>query len=426
MGFSQGLSGLSVSAQNLDVLGNNIANANTVGFKTGEAQFADVYAASLAGAGSTQLGLGAKISGTRQLFTQGNISATNNPLDVAINGGGFFIVSPAGTSTPFYSRNGQFSLDSNNFIVNNNGYQLQGYSITSTGAVGPIGPLQVSKAVIAPVTTGGSAAGTGVQANLNLNSSDSVIASAFNANDPTTYNHSTALSVFDSLGNANTYTMYFTKTASNTWKVNTTVTDASGGIHTLGQLGTLNFDTSGALISTFPGVTAAPGALSQTIPGTDLGSGGATSGVANLTFPVSFSSSTQYGTAFAVNSMTQDGSSSGQLAKFNIGTDGIITGTYTNGQTKKLGQVALANFANPQGLQPQGNNLFASTSNSGIALNNPPGSGGNGVLQSGATEDSNVDLTAQLVDLITAQRTYQANAQTIKTQDTILQTLVNL
>ena len=420
MGFSQGLSGLSVSAQNLDVLGNNIANANTVGFKTGEAEFADVYAASLAGAGSTQLGLGSKISGTRQLFTQGNISATNNPLDVAINGGGFFVVSPSGTSTPYYSRNGQFSLDNNNYIVNNNGYQLQGYSITSTGAVGPIGPLQVSKAVIAPVTTGGSAAGTGVQANLNLNSSDPVIASAFNANDPTTYNHSTALSVFDSLGNANTYTMYFTKTASNTWTVNTTVTDASGNIHALPSLGQLNFSTAGALTSTTPAT------LSQTILGADLGSGGAGSGVAPLTFPVSFSSSTQYGTAFAVNSMTQDGSSSGQLASFNIGTDGIITGTYTNGQTKKLGQVALANFANPQGLQPQGNNLFASTSSSGIALDNPPGSGGNGVLQSGATEDSNVDLTAQLVDLITAQRTYQANAQTIKTQDTILQTLVNL
>ena len=420
MGFSQGLSGLSVSAQNLDVLGNNIANANTVGFKTGEAEFADVYAASLAGAGSTQLGLGSKISGTRQLFTQGNISATNNPLDVAINGGGFFVVSPSGTSTPYYSRNGQFSLDNNNYIVNNNGYQLQGYSITSTGAVGPIGPLQVSKAVIAPVTTGGSAAGTGVQANLNLNSSDPVIASAFNANDPTTYNHSTALSVFDSLGNANTYTMYFTKTASNTWTVNTSVTDASGNIHALPSLGQLNFSTAGALTSTTPAT------LSQTILGADLGSGGAGSGVAPLTFPVSFSSSTQYGTAFAVNSMTQDGSSSGQLASFNIGTDGIITGTYTNGQTKKLGQVALANFANPQGLQPQGNNLFASTSSSGIALDNPPGSGGNGVLQSGATEDSNVDLTAQLVDLITAQRTYQANAQTIKTQDTILQTLVNL
>jgi flagellar hook protein FlgE len=420
MGFSQGLSGLSVAAQDLDVIGNNVANANTVGFKTGEAQFADVYAASLAGAGSTQLGLGAKVSGTTQLFTQGNITSTNNPLDVAINGGGFFVVSPPGTSTPYYTRNGQFSLDNNNYIVNNNGDQVQGYAITSTGALGPVGPLQVSKAVIAPVTTGGSAAATGVQANINLNSSDSVIASAFSPTDPTTYNHSTALSVYDSLGNANTYTMYFTKTASNIWTVNATVTDTTGGITNLGTLGTLNFNSSGVLTSTNPAT------LSQTIPGADLGSGGATSGVANLTFPVSFSSSTQYGTSFAVNSLTQDGSASGSLASFNIGADGVITGTYTNGQSKKLGQIALANFANPQGLQPQGNNLFASTSSSGIALNNPPGTGGNGVLQSGATEDSNVDLTAQLVDLITAQRTYQANAQTIKTQDTILQTLVNL
>ena len=420
MSFQQALSGLNVASKNLDVIGNNVANSSTVGFKSGEAQFADVFAASLAGAGASPIGLGAKLAGVAQQFTQGNITATNNPLDMAINGSGFFIVSPAGTTTPYYSRNGQFSLDKDSYIVNSEGYRVQGYQVDSSGVVQPgtAGDLLVSKATIAAVATGASSTATGVLANVNLNAGDPSIASAFNYQDPTTYNHSTALSLFDSQGNAHTYTMYFQKAAANSWKVYATVSNPAGAstpLTNLGQVDTLAFSTTGALVP--PAIAAA------TVTSAQLGYGGT---VNNLGFNLNFSGSTQYGSAFAVNSLSQDGYSSGQLAGFTVNSDGIIKGAYTNGQTKNLGQFALANFANPQGLQAQGNNMWAASSSSGVALNNQPGTGGNGVIQSSATEDSNVDLTGELVNMITAQRVYQANAQTIKTEDAIMQTLVNL
>jgi flagellar hook protein FlgE len=400
-----------------------------VGFKSGQAQFADVFAASLAGAGTAPVGLGAKLAGIAQQFTQGNITTTNNPLDIAINGGGFFMVSQPGTSTPFYSRNGQFSMDSNSFIVSNEGYRLQGYPVDASGNI-LVGStpqdIQVSRAKINPLATGTSAMANGVQANLNLDSREAIIpaATAFDYTNPNTYNRSTALSIYDSLGNAHTQTLYFKKTAVNTWQVYSTVTNPSGATPTFFDLSvggtvvqqTLNFNTSGALPAAYTPAT-------QNITAAQLGY---PAGVNAMAFAVDFSSSTQYGSTFTVNSLAQDGYSSGELAGFNVGADGIIKGNYTNGQTKSLGQIALANFANPQGLQPQGNNRWAATSASGVALINIPGAGGTGVLQSAAIEDSNVDLTQELVNMITAQRVYQANAQTIKTQDSVLQTLVNL
>lgn len=427
MGFQQGLSGLNVSSKNLDVIGNNVANASTVGFKSGQAQFADVFAASLSGAGTAPVGLGAKLAAVSQQFTQGNITTTNNPLDLAINGGGFYIVSQPGTSTPYYSRNGQFSLDSTNNIVTNEGYRLQGYPIDSAGNIlvgSTPSDLTVSRAKIEPLATGTSALANGVQANLNLDSREAIIPAAtlFDYTNPSTYNRSTALSIYDSLGNPHTLTLYFKKTAVNTWETYTTVTNPAGATPTFTDLSaggtviqqTLNFSTAGALVG-------AP--VAQPITDAELGYPG---GVNAMSFPIDFSSSTQYGSTFTVNSLAQDGFSSGELAGFNVGADGIIKGRYTNGQSKNLGQVALANFANPQGLQPQGNNRWSVTSSSGVALINIPGAGGTGVLQSAAVEDSNVDLTQELVNMITAQRVYQANAQTIKTQDAVLQTLVNL
>ncbi len=427
MGFQQGLSGLNVSSKNLDVIGNNVANASTVGFKSGLAQFADVFAASLAGAGTAPVGLGAKLAAVSQQFTQGNITTTNNPLDIAINGGGFYIVTQPGTSTPFYSRNGQFSLDSTNHIVTNEGYRLQGYPVDSAGNI-LVGStptdLQVSRAKIDPLATGTSALASGVQANLNLDSRETIIpaATVFDYTNPSTYNRSTALSIYDSLGNPHTYTMYFKKTAVNTWQVYGTVTNPSGAVPAFTDLSasgtvvqqTLTFNTTGAL-------TSAP--ATQAISAAQLGF---PAGVNAMSFPVDFSNSTQYGSSFAVNTLAQDGFTSGELAGFNVSSDGVIKGRYTNGQSQNLGQIALANFANPQGLQPLGNNRWAVTSSSGVALINVPGSGGNGVLQAAAVEDSNVDLTQELVNMITAQRVYQANAQTIKTQDSVLQTLVNL
>jgi flagellar hook protein FlgE len=409
MSFQQGLSGLNASAKNLDVIGNNVANSGTVGFKASQAQFSDVYAASLAGGTGLQAGIGTKVATIAQQFTQGNISTSNNPLDVAINGKGFFRVDQQGTI--FYTRNGQFQLDKDGYIVTASGENLTGYAANASGAIlpGALVNLQLSTADIAPAAT--SLANTLV----NLDSRATPPTTAFSITDPTSYNSSTSMTVYDSLGNAQNYSLYFRKTAANTWDVYTSLTNAVGSATTAqGLLTTLTFNTSGAL-------TAPAAPVGEALSAADLGTGAAA-----LAFNIDFSGTTQFGSAFGVNAITQNGYASGRLTGFSIGDDGIVQARYSNGQNVAQGQIVLANFTNPQGLQPTGNNLFAETANSGQPLVGGPGSGSLGVLQASATEDSNVDLTQELVNMITAQRVYQANAQTIKTQDQVLQTLVNL
>lgn len=410
MSFQQGLSGLNVAAKNLDVIGNNVANSSTVGFKASQTQFADVYAASLSGGGGTDAGLGTKVAGITQQFTQGNISVTNNPLDVAINGKGFFRVDQQGTV--YYSRNGQFQLDKNGYIITSSGENLTGYDADAAGTIlpGALVNLQLSSADIAPSAT------TAADVLVNVDSRATIIpaATAFNMNNPATYNSSTSMSVLDSLGNEQNYLLYFKKTAANTWEVYSSLTNAVGSASTAqGLLTTLTYNTSGAL--------TAGASASETLSAADLGTGAAA-----LTFTVDFTGSTQFGSAFGVNSITQDGYSSGRLTGFSIGSDGIVQARYSNGQNVAQGQIVLGNFTNPQGLQPLGNGLYAETASSGQPAVGGPGSGSLGVLQASATEDSTVDLTAELVNMITAQRVYQANAQSIKTQDQVLQTLVNL
>jgi flagellar hook protein FlgE len=428
MGFQQGLAGLNASSKALDTIGNNIANANTVGYKTGSTQFADVFAASLSGAGAAPVGLGSKISAVVQQFTQGSIGVTSNPLDIAINGGGFFQIDD-GNGATVYSRNGQFQLDQSGYIVNSNGLRLKGImanlGVVSQGS--PAVPLRLfdpSQSLAGPPqATGASATSTGVQVNVNLDARLGPPAAApFDYNNPSTYNQSTAITVYDSLGNPHTYSMYFVKqAAANTWDVYATLTNPSGAapqftdLSAGGAVGTLTFDASGNLTS---------GAFAENITAAELGYPGA---VNALAFPVNFGGSTQFGSSFSVNAMVQDGYGSGTLAGFNVGQDGIILGRYTNGQSAVVGQIILASFRNSQGLQPLGDNVWAQTPGSGDPIAGEPGSSGQyGVLQSAAIEESNVDLTAELVNMITMQRSYQANAQTIKTQDSILQTLVNL
>jgi flagellar hook protein FlgE len=430
MGFQQGLSGLNASSKALDTIGNNIANSSTVGYKTSTTQFADVFAASLVGAGSSPIGLGVKMAAVSQQFTQGNVSVTNNPLDLAINGGGFFEVQNK-NGDALYTRNGQFQLDKDGYIVNAKGLQLMGYTADpSTGTINPparalrlFDPISSSDAQ--PQATGTSSGGTGVQANINLDSREDVPATAF---DPTslapsadTYNKSTAVTIYDTLGNAHILSLYFAKTSTtNQWNVYATVSNPRGAsvdVTALGLVDTMTFQNDGSLPTAYtpPSITITDAQL------------GYTGGVDPMTFDVNFTGSTQYGAQFTVNSLTQDGFSSGKLAGFNIGSDGVVLGRYTNGQSKALGQVVLANFRNPQGLQPLGDNVWSATSTSGAVMEGTPGSSGQyGPLQSAALEDANVDLTKELVDMITQQRVYQANAQTIKTQDSILQTLVNL
>ncbi|MFP5382025.1 MAG: flagellar hook protein FlgE [Gammaproteobacteria bacterium] len=401
MSFQQGLSGLNAAAKNLDAIGNNVANASTVGFKQSQAQFADVYANSLTGAGGSSIGIGTKLAAVVQQFTQGNVTSTNNPLDMAINGGGFFRMDVNGEIA--YQRNGQFQLDRMGHIVSASGAKLTGYTADTNGVLstGAPAPLTINSADLAPQMT------SEVNAVLNLNSSATAIAAAFDQNDPTTFHNSTAVSVYDSLGNQHTLQTYYVKTGDGTWDV---YASTNGGLATIE--GTLTFDTYGALAGGSP--------LNIDVPTTGTGA------VDPLVVDVNYTGSTQFGAGFSVNTLNQDGYTSGRLAGFSVGADGIILGRYTNGQSAVLGQVVLASFANPNGLQPMGNNMWSETSTSGAPLVGSPSSGSLGVLQSSAVEDSNVDLTAELVNMITAQRVYQANAQTIKTQDQVMQTLVNL
>lgn len=411
MGFQQGLSGLNASSKALDSVGNNIANSGTVGFKSATTAFADVFAASLGG--GSQVGIGTAVAGINQQFTQGNITVTNNPLDLAINGSGFYRLSNNGATT--WTRNGQFNLDKDGYIVNQSGFRLTGFLANSNNIIVPSTPqdIFINTADLQPQATGASAAGSGLEIGLNLDSREVDLGAVFDPDDPTTYNSSTSATVYDSLGNAHLLSIFFVKTATpNEWDVYTTLDGDSAGF---AGPDALVFTDTGSLDTTIAG----NGLIGQSFTIT-------TGAVDPLAFDLNLAGSTQFGNIFGVNSIRQDGYTSGRLAGLSVATDGTIQGRYSNGQTRDLAQVVLGNFTNPNGLTSLGNNQWAETADSGQPLIGVPGSGSLGVIQSAAIEESNVDLTKELVDMITYQRQYQANAQTIRTQDQILQTLVNL
>ncbi|VWD17947.1 flagellar hook protein FlgE [Burkholderia lata] len=413
MGYQQGLSGLSGASNALDVIGNNIANANTVGFKSSTAQFADMYANSVATSTNTQIGIGTSLNAVEQNFGQGTINTTNSSLDVAINGNGFFQMSNNGVTT--YSRDGTFQRDKNGYIIDSQGRSLMGYAANNGGVINTAQtvPLQAPTTNISPTAT------TKISAQFNLNSQDTVpTKTPFSATDNTTYNYSTSIQVYDSLGGSQAVNMYFVKSAAGTWEAYAGV---QGGATT--DLGTVNFNSSGTIQSTTTGTPPTPttsvGQFQFTVPNTD---GSATP----QSLTLDLTGTTQYGGKDGVNNLAQDGYASGTLTTYTIGADGKLTGNYSNGQTAVLGQIALANFNNPNGLVNLGGNQYAESSASGVPQISAPGSTNHGTLQGSALENSNVDLTSQLVNLITAQRNYQANAQTIKTQQTVDQTLINL
>jgi flagellar hook protein FlgE len=415
MSFQQGLSGLNAASKSLDVIGNNIANTGVVGFKASQAQFSDVFASALDGSGNGQIGIGSQVQDIAQQFTQGNISGTNNPLDIAINGKGFFRMSNNGDIS--YSRNGQFHMDKDGFIVSSDNLRLTGYQIDTAGNLVTTSPsdMHMDTADTTPRST------TAFVAGVNLDSGQPVKTATFNALNPTTFNYSSSGTIFDSLGNPHIFSMYFIKTATNTWQVEGTVdgavTGAGAPIGMTGLPQTITFSTSGALLTPAAPVTVSAN-LSVIAP--------ALGAASPLTYTFDMSKSTQFGQKSGITALTQDGYTSGRLTSFNVGKDGIIKGNYSNGQTRVLGQVVLADFINPNGLIPLGRNQWAETPAAGSPLVGTPISGSLGTLQSAAVEDANIDLTAELVNMITAQRAYQANAQTIKTQDAVLQTLINL
>jgi flagellar hook protein FlgE len=419
MSFQQGLSGLNSTSKNLQVIGNNIANANTFGSKVARAEFSDMYAAALSGAGTNTIGIGANMAAVAQQFTQGNIKTSDNPMDLAINGAGFFQVTD-GKSPITFSRNGQFKVDREGFIVNNSLQKLMGYAADNQGQIQPglAVPLQLPTGGVAPEAT------TYIDVEMNLDSRSGVTLPVAGAqidfNDADTYNNATSLTVYDAKGQPVALTYYFQKAADDTWNVYAT---ANGDT----VLGTNAAPTPVTTI-TFAADGSAPtspvGTVLFDIPVTTNANGASTLPIQQVQFNVS--AATQFGSAFGVTDMVQDGFAAGQLTAIAIETNGIIMARYSNGQSRPAGQIEVATFRNPQGLQPIGDNAWARSFSSGDPIMGVPGDGNLGVLQSGALEESNIDLTGELVNMIVAQRIYQANAQTIKTQDQVLQTLVNL
>lgn len=420
MSFQQGLSGLNATSKNLEVIGNNIANANTYGAKAARAEFADMYANSINGTGANSIGIGVTLASVSQQFTTGNITTTENPMDLAINGAGFFQITD-GKNPVSYTRNGQFHVDRDGYVVNNQTERLMGYPADGAGVIQPgtAQALQVPTAGITPSAT------TAMSMEVNLDSRKAITlpatAPAIVLTDATTYNNATSLTVYDAKGQDVALTYYFQKAATDTWNVYITAngtpiaTDASGAPV---ASTTLTFPANGSA----PISPAAP--VSLNIPATTNAVGAQTVAINGVT--LDFSHATQNGANFAVTNPVQDGYAPGQLTGLQIEANGVMTAKYSNGQTKPAGQVEIATFRNPQGLQPTGGNAWSRTFASGDPIVGVPGDGNLGPLQSGALEESNVDLTAELVNMITAQRVYQANAQTIKTQDAVLQTLVNL
>lgn len=414
MGFQQGLSGVNAAAKAIDTTSNNIANSSTVGFKSANAQFSDMVNSSL-GLGSVgdQPGGGVAVSGIRQNFTQGALTQTGNFLDMAISGSGFFEVR-LGDGSFALTRNGQFNLDKEGFLVTATGAKVMGYQEASPDGgfaapanPGPMNmkPLQVPVVGIKPQAT----TTMSMVANLRADSPVPSVA-PFDMADDRTYNFSTAGNVFDSLGVEHTASFYYVRQApldANTWSVYASI---DGGAPT--AMTDLAFGADGLLTS---GGT-------QSLGPVVLGNGSAPFEITSL----SFDDMTQFSGDSVLRDIQRDGYASADLTGLTISDDGMIQGRYSNGESKNLGYVMVTDVRNLNGLQPAGDNLFRTTGESGVALRGLAGVGGKGAINAGAVEGSNVDLTGAMVDLIIQQRGYQANAQSIRTQDQLLQTMINL
>jgi flagellar hook protein FlgE len=419
MPFRIALSGLNAASSDLKVTGNNIANASTNGFKSSRAQFADVYATSIGGVSDTAVGGGVRLASVAQQFAQGNIEFTNNNLDLATNGEGFFVLNDNGSNV--YSRAGAFSIDRDGYVVNSNGQQLQvftpiGGSSTSFNT-GSLADLQISLTEGAPNPT----SSVEMALNMDASSTSAGAIAAFNPAVPSSYNYSTSYTVYDSLGSQHTSTMYFLKdpAVANIWRswlytdngaTSTNVTDGGNAFSTLA----FNSDGSLATVNGAATTSVTYDALAMA------------NGAANLTLTQDYADVTQFGGDFAVNSLFQDGYATGRLTGLDIADTGVVSARYTNGQSTALGKIALANFANVQGLRQLGDTNWAETFSSGGALVGEAGTASFGLVQSGALESSNVDIAEQLINLITAQRNFQANSQVISTADTITQTIINI
>ena len=404
MPFQIALSGLNAANSDLDITANNIANVNTTGFKRSRGNFAELFATGLQQVNSNATGLGTRLAQVQTQFSQGSINFTENNLDLAITGDGFFTLSSNDGLS--YTRAGAFGVDREGFVVNASGARLQAFPPGAGDSfnTGQLTDLRLTTTDNPPQAT------ANVESGLNLPADATAPPTApFDPTDPDTYNQTTSLTVFDSLGQEHSASYFFVKGANpNEWDVSLTI---DGNV--VGGPQPLVFDSSGALI------TPANGEVP--FPPQPLGNG-----ADDLELTTDFSNLTQFGGAFGVNNLSQDGFASGRLSGVDISDEGVVFARFTNGQSTPLGKLALANFSNTQGLANLGDTTFGETFASGNVLLGEAGTSSFGSIESGALEDANVDLSAELVNMITAQRNFQANAQMIRTADTVTQTVINL
>ena len=404
MTFRVAISGLNAAQTDLTVTANNIANTSTTGFKGSRVQFAELYSASARDEGAVSTGSGVKVAGIGQQFAQGAIDFTDNGLDLAISGKGFFVLGDGGGRS--YTRAGAFKVDRDGYVVNPAGQRLQVFPKVAGGGfnTGATADLRLIGGESAPAAT------TKVAMTLNLPGNAAEPASApFDPTDADTYSYSTAMTVYDSLGAAHTATVYFRKTGEpNTWEQRLYLDG-----NAVGDVQTLRYSNTGALVEPADGIVTFPGYE----PGT---------GAAPLPLSYDFGASTQYGSAFSVSAISQDGYTTGRLIGLETEPDGVVQARFTNGRSVALGQVAIAQFASVEGLQSLADTTWSETFASGPAMLGQAGTSGMGVIQAGALESSNVDVTEQLVNMITAQRNFQANAKMISTSDSIAQTIINI
>ena len=456
MSFNIALSGLNASQKDLDVSSNNIANVNTIGFKESRTEFVDVYAASLLASGKTKVGDGVLTADVAQQFSQGSIQFTNNALDLAITGNGFFATVPElGSLERSYTRAGQFKLNADNFVVNSQGGHLLGFPVNPDGSSASVS-LSTAEPVLIPTASGAPTKTSEVDVRMNLPAGDSYISTApgnFDPDDPLTFNNSTSVTIFDSLGDSHIMTYFFVKddpaTNPNEWMMFAAVDGnpinivdpAGGGTNPVG--GTVSgplapggvtgarlvFDASGDFVNQIP--TPANGGIVTEDFTNHLPNGADTTQTVAIDFNLdplapNPNEPTQFASNFEVTALNQDGLAVGRLTGIDIGADGLVRATYSNGTSQPLSRIAMVNFANEQGLTQVGNTGWKESILSGEPLAGEGGAGTFGTINSSALEQSNVNLTTELIDLISAQRNFQANSRALEVDNQLNQTILQI
>ena len=425
MSFNTALSGLNAAQADLSVTSNDIANVNTVGFKESRAEYGDIFATSSLGSSSTAIGSGVLLSKVAQQFNQGNLDFTSNSLDLAVSGDGMFVMSPSlDSQEQIFTRNGALGVDADGFVVNSTGQFLRVFPVNADGTVSATS-LNSTAPLRLPASSGSPTVSSEIEIGVNLPATAGALDPAnFDSNNPITYNASTSISIVDSLGETHVATFYYVKdvNTSNTWaqymQIDGAALDVTAGTAGAGgQLyGTITYDNAGNFVSNAP----------QPMVTAQLGFSNGADATQTLTVDYASNSPTQFASGFSVSTLSHNGFGTGQLAGLDISDEGVIRANYTNGTSTALGKIALARFSNPQGLRQEGNTAWTETIDSGSAIAGEAGSASFGLIRSGALEASNVDLTAELVNLITAQRNFQANAKSIETSNTVTQAILQI